>query len=351
MLTHPPRLGPSSQNIIVGCCKTCHNCDQIVTSIPEESLSAAATGTVDAAEAGITASPSLDDAAVPLQQKDGLNKQFPHGPGGELLTEICAGCGTCTPCELARIATWVEFYPHPTESSAEAVLTETPAASAASSSVRSAASKAKGSEGDEPEPTIYVADEIVDSINGKNQDFLPIILQNGGSDSRIAAMVGAGKKELRTLLAAVDFKLSENYISRRLLKYLGRLSDVVAYPEGAEESTAVVSMDLDKVQINATIVLDIVAGAQDHETRRRFSGVRFNVYGWEDDEVVNADVEEVILGGKLLREMNAITVYPGVKDAVQEGVKILEKTHFGLLQKNKDDQGGKNAGGKGHDEL
>lgn len=47
--------------------------------------------------------------------------------------------------------------------------------------------------------------------------------------------------------------------------------------------------------------------------------------------MVNADVGEVILGNKLLREMNAVTIFPGFKDEVQEGVNILEKVPYGNI--------------------
>ena len=285
---------------------------------PVESLAAPATATEEAASS-ITASASLDDA-VPKQEK------FPHGSAGELLTNICAGCGTCYPCDFARIATWVEFNPHPTASREEAPVTANDSAPPASATANLAK---KG--GEEAEPTIYLAQEIVDSINGRNQDVLPIILQNGGTDSTIAGALGAAKKELRTILATVDLKLSENYITRRLLKHLDRLGDVVAYPKGLEESVAVISQDLDRVKINATVVLDLVAGAQDDDTRRLFRNVRFSVFGAEDDDVVHADIGEVILGSKLLREMNAVTIFPGFKDEVQEGVKILEKVHYGSV--------------------
>ena len=220
--------------------------------------------------------------------------------------------------------------------------------SAASKSTATAANLAKQS-GEEPEPTIYLAQEIVDSINGRNQDVLPIILQNGSTDSAIARALGAGKKELRTVLANVDLKLSENYITRRLLKHLGRLDDAVPYPKGLQADVAVVSRDLHQVNINATIVVDLVAGARDDDTRRLFRNVRFGVFGREDDDVVNADVGEAILGSKLLREMNAVTIFPGFKDEVHEGIKILEKVHYGNIGAPPQEP---NRGGNGnHDEL
>ena len=98
LVTSPPRLFPS-QNIIVGCCDSCHNCDQNLITHPVESLAAPTSATEEAASS-ITASASLDDA-VPKHEK------FPHSPAGELLTDICAGCGICHPCDFARIATWV----------------------------------------------------------------------------------------------------------------------------------------------------------------------------------------------------------------------------------------------------
>ena len=306
---------------------------------PVESLAAPTAATEEAAFS-ITASASLDDAVPKLAK-------FPHGPAGELLTDICAGCGTCYPCDFARIATWVEFSPHPTARQEESPATATESA-AASKSTATAANVAKEG-GEEPEPTIYLAQEIVDSINGRNQDVLPIILQNGGTDSAIAGALGAGEEELRTVLANVDLKLSENYITRRLLKHLGRLGDVVPYPKGLEAAVAVVSRDLDQVNINATVVVDLVAGARDDDTRRLFRNVRFSVFGREDDDVVNADVGEVILGSKLLREMNAVTIFSGFKDQVQEGIKILEKVHYGNFGAPPQDA---NRGGNGsHDEL
>ena len=94
---------------------------------------------------------------------------------------------------------------------------------------------------------------------------------------------------------------------------------------------AVISRDLDKVNINATVVLGLVAGAQDDDTRRLFRNARFSVFGAEDDGMVHIDVGEVILGSKLLREMNAVIILPGFRDEVQEGVKMLNKVHYGIL--------------------
>ena len=304
-----------------------------MTSITLESV-ASATVTPE-----VTASASLADA----ESKHPVER-FPGGPLGSLLPDICIGCGRCTPCDFVRIATWVDFLPDPTSKNAGAAATtavDTPPVPTAAANVKDSNSA---------EPTIFLASDVVDAINGQNQDFIPLILQNGG----VAGILGAKNKELRTILAAVDLKLADNYISRRMLQHLSRLGDVTPYPGGLEASVAVISQNLTTVSINATIVLDIVAGddsSTSSSARKLFRNVRFNVYGDKDDEVYNEGTAEVILGARVLREMNAVTVFSGFRSGVQAGVRVVERAHFGKIG------GGKGEGvvggveGTGHDEL
>ena len=224
--------------------------------------------------------------------------------------------------------------------------TATATATTTKSTASSPTNDGKGpEEEEEAEPTIHLASTLVNAINGKNQDVLPIILQTNVNSTSASEKP---EQELRTLLATIDLKLQENYISRRLLAQLHRLNETTPYPTSLGESTAILSPDLDEVSISATIILDIVAG---NNPKSLFRNVRFSVFGKEDDGVINADVGEVILGTKVVREMGGLAVYGGFRGEVQEGVRILEIVHFGRV-----DKGGKEAvvdgeGQVGHDEL
>ena len=335
-------LRSDTANIVVGCCRTCHNCDQAVTSIGQESFlrdaiptDVTTTRVEEAVEASITPSPSLQNA-LGLGSGNDKFPHFPHAPDGGFLTDICAGCGTCTPCDFAKVATWIEFFPHPTDQSAF---------SATATTTSTSSSPTNDGKDGEAEPTIHLASTLVNAINGKNQDVLPIILQTNLNSTSASEKP---EQELRTLLATIDLKLQENYISRRLLAQLHRLNEITPYPKPMSESTAILSPDLDEVSISATIVLDIVAG---NNPKSLFRNVRFSVFGKEDDGVINADVGEVILGTKVVREMGGMAVYGGFRGEVQEGVRVLEIVHFGRV-----DKGGKEAvvdgeGQVGHDEL
>jgi hypothetical protein len=346
------RGGPAevpTSNVVFGCCPTCHDCDQaVITSAADAKAQAATT----AADAGITASSSLDDVVE-------KNAKFPGFQWGAHGTDaFCLGCGTCTPCDRVRLATWVDFLPHPTPTSVDA---------RAVTDVKEEAA----------EPTITLSPDLVDAINGRNQDLLPIIVENGGEASvkegGVASVVseavlgkGENGKELRTLMASVDLKVEENYITRRLLQHLRLLDEVKKAPK----RTAYLRANLAETSVDGTIVLDVVLGAPNPQvfavkgagiqdsTFKLYKSVRFNVHGTVEDEVFDArDIgSEVVLGMRVLSEIGGLTVRGdgdadgerggnrGLRGVVMEGVKVVGMIHT-------KDGGGEVEEKKGHDEL
>lgn len=319
--THSSRRAKAENtlNIVIGCCKKCSNCDQAVTSLPQEEF-------LRVAEATPTPTAQL---------------KAPLGPGQKA---ICIGCGKCKPCDFGKIDEFVAFAPHPRDEPSEDRIAD--AISTASSTTTAVATTTTTTTDDAPEPTYYLAEEINDAINGQNQDILPLVVASGDK-----------KGEFRTLLATVDFKLAENYISRRFLAQLSLLKNAKPYPAGVDPTIAYLSHHQNKTVVDASIVLALAAGNADEGTQRHFSNVRFQVYGEENDPVIR--IPDVVIGAKFLREVGGLTVFSRFRGKVQTGgVKLLYPAHPGVLDKDAGsvlaqgeeevDQGGEE--GK-HDEL
>ena len=250
----------------------------------------------------------------------------PLVPGQEA---ICIGCGKCRPCDGARVAEYLSFSAHPSDEPSEERLADATTTSASAASTITTT--------DAAEPTYYLADEINDAINGQNQDIIPLVVEDGN-----------GKGGFLTLLATMDFKLTENYISRRILKQLSLLKEVKSFPKGVQPHIAYLSHHQDKTTIDADIVLDFVTGNDGEETWKHFSNVRFQVYGKEDDDTLR--IPDVIIGEKFLREVGGLTVFPRFKTEVESDVRVVYPAHSGRLDK---DAGRVVVEGKrvGHDEL
>jgi hypothetical protein len=254
------------------------------------------------------------------------------------------------------LATWIDFLPHPTPASVDA--------------------RTVTGVKEDAQPTITLSPDLVDAINGRNQDLLPIIVETGGEPTKDGGVVSAvseavlGKgvngKELRTLMASVDLKVEENYVTRRLLEHLGLLGEVSKAPK----RTAYLRANLAETSVDGTIVLDVVLGAPNPQlfavkgagsqesTFKLFKSVRFNVHGAVEDDVFDArDIgSEVVVGTRLLGEIGGLTVRGdgdadgerggnrGLRGVVMEGVKVVGMIHT-------KDEAGKVEGRKGHDEL
>ncbi|RMZ81682.1 hypothetical protein DV737_g2355, partial [Chaetothyriales sp. CBS 132003] len=347
-------------NVVIGCCKKCKNCDQFVTTLPGVSFAAAPTTTAKAAAKGET---------------NALQKQVPLGPGEEAL---CIGCGKCYPCDQARVVSYLSFTPQPSKTPGDDDLDAFVAAvndvviegkqasspkksttATTATATSSGGSSSSTSAGTDPEPTYYLGDEINDAINGQNQDILPLVVQSG-----VSSTADGSKAELITLLATIDFKLQENYISRRLLSELGLTDKVHDFPRGVAPQIAFLSFHQDKSVINASIVLDLVTGNAAAGTQAHFSNVRFFVFGaaptqhnkegeYADEGIIR--IPDVILGDKFFREVGGLTVFPSFKTQVETRVKIVYPVHRGRLGgvrlKEAAEEGG-DCDDKGkHDEL
>ncbi|RMD39179.1 hypothetical protein DV735_g5950, partial [Chaetothyriales sp. CBS 134920] len=158
---------------------------------------------------------------------------------------------------------------------------------------------------------------------------------------------------LITLLATIDFKLQENYISRRMLAELALTDKVKDFPRGAASQVAFLSVHQDKTAINASIVLDLVTGNTAAKTKAYFKNVRFFAFGSGDkDEEATIRIPDVILGSKFFREVGGLTVFPALKTQVEEGVKIVHPVHRGKLGGIRLTAAGEDNGGEQrHDEL
>ncbi|RMZ82345.1 hypothetical protein DV738_g1784, partial [Chaetothyriales sp. CBS 135597] len=210
------------------------------------------------------------------------------------------------------VVEYLTFMPKPSGTPGD----DEPGAFAAEDGVVIGGTQRPSSSSSDPEPTYYIADEINDAINGQNQDILPII------------------PELITLLATIDFKLQENYISRRMLSELALGDKLQDFPRGATPQVAFLSFHQDKSAINASIVLDLVTGNTAAKTKTLFKNVRFFAFG-SDDEQDEAStiirIPDVILGAKFFREAGGLSVFPAFKTQVEEGVQIVHPVHRGKL--------------------
>ncbi|RMZ92021.1 hypothetical protein DV736_g757, partial [Chaetothyriales sp. CBS 134916] len=338
-------------NVVIGCCKKCVNCDQIVTTLPDVSFLAAPTSTARAAVTGNT---------------NDLEEKVPLGPGQEA---VCIGCGKCYPCDQVRVLSYLSFEPKPSGTPGdddpdafvaagnnmviEGKQTSSPKETSTTSTSSSTVST-------DPEPTYYLGDDINDAINGQNQEILPLVVRSGVSTT------SDGKNpELITLLATIDFKLQENYISRRLLSQLALTDKIHDFPRGVAPQIAFLSFHQDKSEINASIVLDLVTGNTAAGTQGHFSNVRFFAFGAtpaENKEGEDTDdgiirIPDVILGEKFFREIGGLTVFPRLKTQVEKGVKIVYPVHRGRLGgvrlKATTEEGRNKEGSDGekHDEL
>ncbi|RMD39668.1 hypothetical protein DV735_g5465, partial [Chaetothyriales sp. CBS 134920] len=160
----PPGRTPSKSakptntlNIIIGCCRKCKNCDQLVSTVPDASFMAA----VAASATTATVADAAARAAVMDRDddNDAIDWKAPLGPGK-------------TP-----VLKYVSFLPHPSGTPGDedpGAFVEDGVTVMSSSSPSSSATSSNA----DPEPTYYIGDEINDAINGQNQDILPIIVQS-----------------------------------------------------------------------------------------------------------------------------------------------------------------------------
>lgn len=316
-------------SVIIGCCRGCKGCKQ--------SAGAGATGVEMAFKARATDPAAEADAQAPVSGPAGEGEgrgppggsggeggpphfvQPPLGPGHPNIPGICIGCvaGLCSPCPPSAFATTVAFDPD--------VGGAAPPAPTATTT-----SDGAGAGAPEPEPTFLMGADVADAVKGVNQDIVPVVVQSFG--------VGVEKKgewELMTLLATVDLKIQDNYISRRVVEALGLEDKVQAFKKGTGK-LAVLTGLLETVAVDGYLDLQIVIGSRsattagqeagDENQWQLLRGVRWYVHS--QDEGSTSATPDVILGTKVLGEAGGLSLVNNVRRQVQGGVKVLGVGHF-----------------------
>jgi hypothetical protein len=145
------------------------------------------------------------------------------------------------------------------------------------------------------------------------------------SADSIAEVSGTETFELLTLLARVDPKVQENYISRRVVRALGQEDKIVA-SKSKEGRQAVLNSMLDTVQTGGWVEMGIVIGSivgGEQDSHRLLKGVKWNVY--DDDGMTK--VPDVVLGTKLLGEVGGLRMVDSLSREVEAGVRVLGVAH------------------------
>ncbi|ETN39550.1 uncharacterized protein HMPREF1541_05776 [Cyphellophora europaea CBS 101466] len=178
---------------------------------------------------------------------------------------------------------------------------------------------------------MLLAADYVDAINGVNQDVVPVVVQSFGVGvGEDGTGEGKGNEwELLTLLANVDLKVQENYISRRVLVALGLVDDVKAFKKGTGK-VAVLSGLLEPMVVDGYVDVDIVIGSatggEENGLWQLLKGLRWNVYGEDKEGVLGTP--DVVLGTRVLGEIGGLSAVQGFRRQVEAGVKVLGVGHF-----------------------
>ena len=279
----------------------------------------------------------------------------------------CIGCagGRCYPCRGRKVKALMALPP-------DTLIEPTPASPVAEAATKvvNAAKSVIGqttqadSEGPQPtDPIFLFGNDFTDAIRGLNQDILPVVVQAfpAEKDDLALAKPESGQEyELFTLLATVDPKVQENYISRAAVHALGRSHEIVRLSTKVKRE-AVLNSNLDTVQVEGYLDMGIAIGSLTGSgvTDRLLKGVRWNVF----DDSGASHVPDVLLGMKILGEVGgivigsrgivigSITAGEGkmVGREVHKGIRVLGIAHEIDPVKKSTEKGG--AGGGGKDEL
>ncbi|KPI39466.1 uncharacterized protein AB675_5110 [Cyphellophora attinorum] len=249
----------------------------------------------------------------------------------EKQADRCFGCagGWCYPCRGEKIIDVVGLPPD--QLLQDASSSASGAAAKMTDAVKSAVG-AQDKDGDAngpqlADPSLLLGNDVVDGIIGIDQDIVPIMVQGFASKAAgsIAEVSGTETFELLTLLATLDTKVSENYISLRVVRALGQ-EDKITASKFKEPKKAVLNSMLDSVQTSGWIEMGIVIGSiigGEQDSHRLLKGVKWNVY---DDEGVS-NVPGFVLGTKLLGEVGGLRTVESVSREVEAGARIVGVAH------------------------